>query len=150
MVRQDKRGETEPVVPEDVDQRYALAVELLGGALARLAAAYEADPAERQDLVQDIHLQLWRSLKSFDGRCSLRTWVYRVAYNVAADHVGRARRRKGMIGLNQSEAEIAADPRPSPEMEVSDRLALAQMVPIEKTKKDAPSWRTMSGRADYA
>ncbi|TIU04185.1 MAG: RNA polymerase sigma factor, partial [Mesorhizobium sp.] len=73
MVRQDKTGEAEPVVPEDVDQRYTLAVEMLDGALARLAAGYESDPAERQDLVQDIHLQVWRSLRSFDGRCSLRT-----------------------------------------------------------------------------
>ncbi|TGV22724.1 RNA polymerase sigma factor [Mesorhizobium sp. M4B.F.Ca.ET.143.01.1.1] len=127
MVRQGKRGEAEPAVPEDVDQRYTLAVELLGGALARLAAGYESDPAERQDLVQDIHLQVWRSLRSFDGRCSLRTWVYRVAHNVAADHVGRARRRKGMISLDQCAAEIAADPRPTPEMEVSDKLALAQI-----------------------
>ncbi|MER9338256.1 hypothetical protein NKJ06_30565 [Mesorhizobium sp. M0293] len=43
------------------------------GALARLAAGHESDPAEQQDLVQDIHLQVWRSLKSFDGRCLLRT-----------------------------------------------------------------------------
>ena len=67
----------EPELPEDADERYTLAVELLGGALARLAAGYEADSAERQDLLQNIHLQLWRSLKSFDGRCSLRTWAYR-------------------------------------------------------------------------
>ncbi|MGX9182167.1 conjugative transfer signal peptidase TraF [Mesorhizobium sp. BHbdii] len=70
MICPRKTGEAQPVVPEDVDQRYTLAVELLDGALARLAAAYESDPAERQDLVQDIHLQVWRSLKSFDGRCS--------------------------------------------------------------------------------
>lgn len=127
MIHQDTTGDAEPAVPEDVDRRYALTVEMLGSALARLAAGYESDPAEQQDLVQDIHLQVWRSLKSFDGRCSLRTWVYRVAHNVTADHVGRARRRKDMISLDQSAAEIGADPRPSPEIEISDRLALAQI-----------------------
>lgn len=71
MVRQDKRGEAEPVVPEDIDQRYTLAVELLDGALARLAPGYESGPAERQDLVQDIHLQIRRSLSPSAGaaRC---------------------------------------------------------------------------------
>lgn len=127
MVRPNKTGQADPVVPEDVDRRYTLAVEMLGGALARLAAGYESDPAERQDLVQDIHLQVWCSLKSFDGRCSLRIWVYRGAHNVAADHVGRARRRKSLTSLDQSVAEIPADPAPSPEMEVSDKLALAQI-----------------------
>jgi RNA polymerase sigma-70 factor (ECF subfamily) len=39
-----------------------------------------------------MHLELWLSLKSFDGRCSLQTWVYRIAHNVGASHVVRSRR----------------------------------------------------------
>ena len=31
-------------------------------------------------------MELWVSLGSFDGRCSLRTWVYRIAHNVGASH----------------------------------------------------------------
>jgi hypothetical protein len=50
----------------------------------RPARAYEADPENRRDLIQEIHLALWRSFEGFDGRCSLRTWVYRVAHNAAA------------------------------------------------------------------
>lgn len=63
-----------------------------GSSLERLARAYEADPEKRRDLSQDIHFQLWRSLRRYDGRCSLRTWVYRVAHHVAASHVIRERR----------------------------------------------------------
>lgn len=44
-----------------------------GRMIARLAAGYEADPALRDDLVQDIHLQLWRSFAAFTARCSLAT-----------------------------------------------------------------------------
>ena len=55
-----------------------------GAALERLARAYEADPESRRDLLQEIQLALWRSFEGFDGRCSLRTWVYRVAHNAAA------------------------------------------------------------------
>jgi RNA polymerase sigma-70 factor (ECF subfamily) len=62
-----------------------------GAALARLARAYEPDPDRRRDLLQEIHIALWRSLAGFDGRCSLRTWVYRVAHNTATSHVIRRR-----------------------------------------------------------
>ena len=55
------------------------------GRLERLARQY-ADPADWQDLLQDIHVQLWLSLDSFDGRSLLSTWVYRVALNTAISH----------------------------------------------------------------
>lgn len=60
--------------------------------IRRLSRGYEADPERRRDLLQDIHLEVWRSMELFDGRCALRTWVYRVAHNVAASHIGRQRR----------------------------------------------------------
>jgi RNA polymerase sigma-70 factor, ECF subfamily len=74
------------------DDLYREAVEQFGSSLERLARAYEADPEKRRDLSQDIHFQLWRSLQQYDGRCSLRTWIYRIAHHVAASHVIRERR----------------------------------------------------------
>jgi RNA polymerase sigma-70 factor (ECF subfamily) len=71
---------------------YQEAAAKFGSALERLARAYEADPEKRRDLTQEIHFQLWRSFPRFDARCSMRTWVYRVAHHVAASHVLRERR----------------------------------------------------------
>ncbi len=71
------------------ENSFEQAVATYGAALERLARVYEADPEARRDLLQEIHIALWRSLKSFDNRCSLRTWVYRVAHNTAASHVNR-------------------------------------------------------------
>jgi RNA polymerase sigma-70 factor, ECF subfamily len=62
--------------------------------LARLVRAHEADPSLRHDLAQEIHMSLWRSLAVFDGRCSLRTWVYRVAHNIAASFILKSRRQR--------------------------------------------------------
>jgi RNA polymerase sigma-70 factor, ECF subfamily len=97
---------------EDVsqDDLYREAADTYGSALDRLARAYEADAETRRDLLQDIHLQLWRSLGYFDRRCSLRTWVYRVAHNVATGHVVRQRRiRKTLASLEEIEAMPAND-----------------------------------------
>jgi RNA polymerase sigma-70 factor, ECF subfamily len=80
--------------------------------LTRLARAHEADASLQQDLLQDIHIAIWRSLPSFGGRCSLRTWVYRVAHNVAVTHVLRRRRRvlKDLVSLDDIDiASAAAD-----------------------------------------
>ena len=77
-----------------------------GPALRRLAKGYEADPDRRRDLLQEIHLQLWRSLRLFDGRCSLQTWVYRVAHNVGASHIVRSRRASApLVDLDALETE---------------------------------------------
>ena len=67
-------------------------VTLIGGA-AR-AYAELADPARRDDLLQDIYIRLWRSLGSFKGECSLRTWVYRIAHNTASTYVVREHRNR--------------------------------------------------------
>jgi RNA polymerase sigma factor (sigma-70 family) len=111
------------------DERYRLAARLFGAALARLAAAYEANPTERDDLLQEIHLQLWRSLRIIDGRCSLRTWVYRVAHNVAASHVLKARRR-GWLGLDDLAQAGIADEGPGPEATADRRLALDKLLAL--------------------
>src|SRR6476661_5823198 len=79
------------------EDRYQNASAVYGAALDRLAGAYEANPEERRDLLQDIHLGLWRSFSAFDGRCSLRTWVYRVAHNIATSHVIRQKRKNSAL-----------------------------------------------------
>ena len=89
---------------------YENAVAAHGPALVRLARSYEADPDRRQDLLQEIHFALWRSFASYDARCSMRTWTYRVAHNVAASHVLHDRRRgaRTLVSLDALEARSHA------------------------------------------
>ena len=96
------------------DERYAGAAAEHGPALDRLARAYEADADQRRDLVQELHLALWRSFAQFDGRCSVRTWVYRVAHNAAASYVLK-RRRAGAAKLTSLEDLELPDGGVSPE-----------------------------------
>ena len=118
------------------DDLYREAAVLYGDALDRLARAYEADPDRRRDLLQEIHFALWRSFGGFDGRCSPRTWVYRVAHNAATSHVVRQRRANAtvLVGLEEIEPDpnderVAADRR-----EALERLLalIRQLKPLDR------------------
>jgi RNA polymerase sigma-70 factor (ECF subfamily) len=100
-----------------------------GAALERLARGYQADPDRRLDLLQEIHLALWRSLATFDGRCSLRTWTYRVAHNVATSHAIRDRRllSRRLVSLDQLEALPVDDDR---ERAIDRRQALDALLTL--------------------
>jgi RNA polymerase sigma-70 factor, ECF subfamily len=102
----------EPTSGEDVSQAslYEQAADAYGSSLDRLARAYEFDPEARRDLLQEIHLHLWRSFAYFDRRCSLRTWVYRLAHNVATGHVIRQRRiRDRLVSIENIETMPGGD-----------------------------------------
>ena len=70
------------------------------------------DGERRRDLLQDIHLALWQSLDRFDGRCSLRTWTYRVAHNLAISKVIRRRTRMPtLVGVDELELRAESGDR---------------------------------------
>jgi RNA polymerase sigma-70 factor (ECF subfamily) len=89
---------------------YERAVAEYGQALKRLAQAYEANAELRPDVLQEIHMALWQSLSRFDGRCTLGTWVYRVAHNTATSLCIRRRRSTPVLisieGLDIAGVEI--------------------------------------------
>src|SRR6478752_6711555 len=110
--------EQEPVVRDAQDALYTQVTAEFGPALARLTAATERYPTAQRDLLQEIHVALWRSFAVYKGQCSLRTWVYRVAHNAAATHVRKSirHRRNGLMDLEELErlgptveADSAAD-----------------------------------------
>jgi len=123
------------------DERFATAVAEFGPALGRLARFYEADPAERHDLMQAIHLALWRSFAGFDGRCSVRSWVYRVAHNVGASHV-LSRRRQARLGGATLDALDQLPAPNNPETQVAGRDLLARLLQIIQGLK-APDAQVM-------
>jgi len=109
---------------------YRQAGEQFAPAIARLARAMERDADTARDLEQDIHLELWRSFARFDGKCALKTWVFRVAHNVAADHVGRDARRPAMVDIEQIEALPLPE---SGEAAAADAHALTRLHAIIRT-----------------
>ena len=116
------------------DDRYQDAAANYGAALGRLAQAYEADPEKRRDLLQEIHFALWRSFEGYEARCSLRTWVYRVAHNTAATHVVRQRKSNSRTLVSLEELEASADPADA-ERASQHRLALEKILQLVQRLK---------------
>jgi RNA polymerase sigma factor (sigma-70 family) len=63
------------------------------GILHKVTNAYCRDREDRQDLAQEIVLQLWRSYARYDRQLRFSTWMYRVAVNVAISHYRAASSR---------------------------------------------------------
>ncbi len=68
------------------------------GILHKVAMSYARDEMDRQDLEQDILVQLWSAYPSYDPNRTFSTWMYRVALNVAISHVRKASRRPEVPG----------------------------------------------------
>ncbi|WP_324319996.1 RNA polymerase sigma factor [Povalibacter sp.] len=91
------------------DRLYEQSAREFGPALSRVAAAYESNATHRQDLLQDMHVALWRSFATYRNQCSLRTWIHRVAHNVAATHALRQKRSRTSKWVDLEEVADVAD-----------------------------------------
>lgn len=106
---------------------YQQAGQQFAPALARLARSVERDPDKARDLEQEMHCALWSSLPRFNGDCALKTWVYRVAHNVAADHVARAVRGPRRVPLEDVEVLPSLT---NVEAATAEALVLAQVAEL--------------------
>lgn len=61
--------------------------------LYKVCNSYCRNRDDRDDLVQEIVVQLWQSFGSFDGRAKFSTWMYRVALNIAISFYRREQTR---------------------------------------------------------
>ena len=96
-----------------------------GPLISRIAMSYEADPALREDLVQQIFLAVWQALPSYRADASLKTFVARIAQNRAISFVAKQVRLPPTAEM----PELVESDHPDPEqsaIEASERKMLLE------------------------
>ncbi|MFJ8946866.1 sigma-70 family RNA polymerase sigma factor [Streptomyces sp. NPDC102395] len=96
---------------DDLDARLEKhRVELTGYCYRMLGSSFEAE-----DAVQDTLVRAWRSYDRFEGRSSLRSWLYRIATNVCLDMLSAGNKRARPMDLTESTPLAQAALSPSPD-----------------------------------
>ena len=88
----------------------------------KICNSYCSNPEDRKDLQQEIMIQLWSSLKKFDGRVKISTWIYRIALNTAISFYRKdSRYKEKTASVDES---IISLPDFEPDAEQEEKLAL--------------------------
>jgi RNA polymerase sigma-70 factor (ECF subfamily) len=101
---------------ETLDERFGRLLRANHAPLSRLAASYAANRSDRDDLLQEIAIALWRALPSFRGECSERTFLFRIAHNRCITHLSR---RRDTVSLDDAKID-PEDPQASSEAIIAE------------------------------
>jgi RNA polymerase sigma-70 factor (ECF subfamily) len=102
-----ERGSATAPPPEVMAELETFRTELTSYCYRMLGAAFEAE-----DAVQETFVRAWRAYDRFEGRSSLRSWLYRIATNVCLSMLGASQRRARPMDLQP--AQSADTPLPPP------------------------------------
>jgi RNA polymerase sigma-70 factor, ECF subfamily len=93
-------------------EAFAALVDRHTPAMIRVASAYVPSRAAAEEAVQDTWIAVMRGIDGFEGRSSLKTWIFRILTNVAMRSGARERRSMPFSALAQAEdtGEPAVDP----------------------------------------
>ena len=102
---------TTSAMPQELEDRFQqYRVELRGFCYRMLASPFDAE-----DAVQETFIRAWRGYDSFEGRASLRSWLYKIATNVCLDMRRSVERRARPMDFGPSQEPIMANLNTLPE-----------------------------------
>ncbi len=78
------------------------------GAIHKVCNVYANSREDREDLKQEIILQLWKSYPGFQGKSKFSTWMYRIAFNTAITNIRKSKRHPIVEALSGTEQSIPA------------------------------------------
>jgi RNA polymerase sigma-70 factor (ECF subfamily) len=104
-------GVVSELARETLDERFSRLLEINHAPLTRLAASYAANRSDRDDLLQEIAIALWRALPGFRGECSERTFLFRIAHNRCITHLSKRRDTVSLddLGLDPEDPEASSE-----------------------------------------
>ena len=105
------------------------------GILFKVVHAYAFEHADRQDLFQEVVIQVWRSVEAFRSESSVPTWIYRVALNTAIAWARKEdRHQRGKQPLELVESWLTTGPTGGPDSRVEWLYAqIAQLKEVDRS-----------------
>lgn len=93
-------------------------------------------PEDRvEDAAQDAFVVVHRKLSNFEGRASIRTWLFAITRRVAQDYRRRERRKGGNAPLSRDVSDDAPGPREAAERSEAARLVVELMDTLDEDKR---------------
>lgn len=81
---------------EPTSEKFLRVLQTHKGIIYKVANAYCKDAENRNDLVQEIMIQLWKSFDNYNEQFRYSTWIYQIALNVAISFYRKESRRQEM------------------------------------------------------
>ena len=94
------------MVDHQIHDRFISLLETNLGIILKISKAYTNTVQDREDLINDIVYEMWKSFPNFKGKSKISTWVYRVSLNTAMNYNRNTRKKRDFL---QSAIEIYYD-----------------------------------------
>ncbi|MBA4852013.1 RNA polymerase sigma factor [Emticicia sp. BO119] len=82
------------MMPDLKSEKFLTVLQAHKGIIYKVAHAYCKDAEDRNDLVQEIMIQLWKSFENYNEQFRYSTWIYQIALNVAISFYRKESRRQ--------------------------------------------------------
>jgi RNA polymerase sigma factor (sigma-70 family) len=90
------------------------------GILFKVARAYCPDEEDRQDLIQEMMIQIWQSIHKYNNQYKISTWLYRISLNVAISFYRKnSTRAKKYTELNEQMSETPIEDKSENERQLN-------------------------------
>lgn len=87
---------------DEKNKQFQALTEQHKGILFKVARTYCQDEEDRQDLIQEISIQIWQSLDRYNSKYKISTWLYRISLNTAISFYRKhTKRQTETIPLNE-------------------------------------------------
>lgn len=84
----------------ELEEQFVSIFESNIGIILKIARAYSRTIHDREDLINDIALELWKAFPNFRGDSKISTWIYRIALNVSMNY--KRKKRPNLLFFSES------------------------------------------------
>ena len=105
---------------QEQQQLFEDIIEQHKGILFKVARAYCPNEEDRQDLIQEMMIQIWLSIHKYNDQYKISTWLYRISLNVAISFYRKSSTRaKKYTGLNEEMAVTLVEDKSEKEQQLN-------------------------------